>query len=130
MNKIIWYTVYDRMMVKRLCYAVGNMIEINIWKSWILKHVVIEFGWIKMDISGDISMSSRVNVSKFFHWKFYLQSETFYMIRKNRLQIYLQWIKCFPWYFTCVLLVFYMIQTMVRRDDWNWWNFTTFEISK
>ena len=46
------------------------MIEVDIWEDWILKHVLIKFGWIKMDNGGDINMSSHVNIYdiwKFFH---------------------------------------------------------------
>ena len=39
---------------------IGIMIEINIWKDWILNHVVIKFGWMKVDIGGDMMMSSHV----------------------------------------------------------------------
>ena len=60
MNSIIWYTVYGRIMVLNLYHMVGIMIEINIWKNWMPNHVVIKFGWMKLDICGDMTMTSSV----------------------------------------------------------------------
>ena len=45
------------------------MIEVNIWKDWILTHEVLKFGWIKLDNYGDMAMCSQViiyNSPKFF----------------------------------------------------------------
>ena len=50
---------------------IGNIIEVNIWKDWILRHVVIKFGWIKVDNSGDVNMSSHVNV--YIPLKFFIE---------------------------------------------------------
>ena len=44
---------------------IGVMIEINIWKEWILNHAVIKFGWIKINIDGDMIMSCHVNIIYF-----------------------------------------------------------------
>ena len=49
--------VYDRMMVIKLYNVIENMIEINIWENWILKYVVMKFGWIKFDIAGVMDIS-------------------------------------------------------------------------
>ena len=43
--------VYKRVMLITLSYWLGNMIEVNIWKDWIMKQGVIKFG-------GDTAMSS------------------------------------------------------------------------
>ena len=51
---------------------IGNIIEIDIWKDWFLINVVIKFGWMKMNIDGDIDMSYHVNIWKYFHWKFFI----------------------------------------------------------
>ena len=39
-----------------------NMIELDMWKDWILRHVVIKFGCMKMDNGGDITISSHANI--------------------------------------------------------------------
>ena len=67
---------YDHMMVIKLYYVIDDMIKNNIWKDWMAKHVVIKFGWMKMNICGDIDMCSHVNTWKFFHGIFFLQSKT------------------------------------------------------
>ena len=43
------------------------MIEVDIWNDWILKHVTIKFGCMKMDNGGDIMMSSHVLYTKFLY---------------------------------------------------------------
>ena len=39
-----------------------NMIFVDIWEDWILKHVVIKFGCMKMDNGGDVVKSSHANI--------------------------------------------------------------------
>ena len=52
--------LYDGIMFINLNHMIGIMIEIDIWKEWILNHVVEKFGWIKCDIGGDMIMSCHV----------------------------------------------------------------------
>ena len=47
-------------MVIELYHVSGIMMKINIWKQWILNHVVKKFGWIKINIGGDMTMSCHV----------------------------------------------------------------------
>ena len=50
--------IYDRMLLITLSYWIGNVIEINIWNHWIMKHVLIKFGSLKIDNGGDTMMCS------------------------------------------------------------------------
>ena len=60
MNNIVWYTVYDCIMVIELYHVIEIIIEIGIWKEWIVNHVVKQFGWIKNNIGGEMIMSCYV----------------------------------------------------------------------
>ena len=52
--------LYDRIMVIKLNHMIEVIIEINIWKEWILNHVVKKFGWIKINIGRNMIMSCHV----------------------------------------------------------------------
>ena len=53
--------VYDHMMMITLLYSIINMIEVNIWKDWIVTQVITKLGGLKIDNRGDTVMSSPEN---------------------------------------------------------------------
>ena len=50
--------VYDRLLLTTLSFQIGNIIEVNIWKDWIMKQVVTKFGSLKIDNGGNTMMCS------------------------------------------------------------------------
>ena len=46
------------MLLIILSYQIGNVIEMSTWKNWIMKHLLIKFGYLKVNNSGDAMMRS------------------------------------------------------------------------
>ena len=49
------------MVIITVSYMIETVIEVNIWKDWIMKQVVIEFGSLKIDNGEDTVMCSYDN---------------------------------------------------------------------
>ena len=43
----------DRMMVITLSFWIGDVVEVNIQREWIVKQIVTKFGCLKIDNGGD-----------------------------------------------------------------------------
>ena len=50
--------IHDQILLITLSYSIASAIEGNIWMNWIMNQVLIKFGSLKIDISGDTMMCS------------------------------------------------------------------------